>query len=163
IPRPGPLWLSYAAAGPLGLILLKCSLGLATMYVLACCLRLSATAARDWGPLLALVAASLGRWLIFRPQLFTYLLFATFVLVLFRRLLGKRTSLWVLPLLLAVWVNLHGGFLAGLGAIGLAGLLRAGKSMAEHGFHPRQLLADVAPLALTFLGCFVASLLNPLG
>ena len=88
---------------------------------------------------------------------------AVFVLVLFRHLLGKRASLWLLPPLLALWVNLHGGFLAGLGTVGLALLLRTLQSLNRHGFRVRAILADAVPLTLTLAAGIAASLLNPLG
>jgi hypothetical protein len=49
-----------------------------------------------------------------RPQLFTYLCFVLLLLTL-RRLFTCGLMPWalVLPLLLALWVNTHGGFLAG--------------------------------------------------
>lgn len=51
-----------------------------------------------------------------RPQLATFALFAL-VLTILRTHWERPTYrwIWVLPLLSGVWVNLHGGFLAGLG------------------------------------------------
>jgi hypothetical protein len=60
-----------------------------------------------------------------RPQLFTYLFFAVELLLLERARAGQRWALALLPPLIAVWTNVHGGFLAGLGVFGLfaAGLV----------------------------------------
>ena len=135
-------WLVYDAAGPWGLILLKCFVGAATIFVLYRALRLGSDDARVWGPLLVLLAAGVGRWLIFRPQIFTFLLLSIFVLTLFRHLLDRPARLWVLPLLVPLWVNLHGGFLAGLGAVGLALLLRTLQSGYRQGWQLRRLAAD---------------------
>ena len=88
---------------------------------------------------------------------------AVFVSLLFRHLLGRRSRLWVLPLLVPLWVNLHGGFLAGLGTIGLALLLRLVQGVCRHGSRPRAVIADAIPLTLTLVACLVGSLLNPLG
>lgn len=52
-----------------------------------------------------------------RPHLFTYLLFFLVLLVLEAAERGRRRWLWSLPLLFALWANLHGGFLAGLGVL----------------------------------------------
>jgi hypothetical protein len=50
-----------------------------------------------------------------RPQLFTYLFFLVALVVLSTADTGREYRLWLLPVLLAVWVNLHGGVLAGAG------------------------------------------------
>ncbi len=157
------LWLVYAGGGTLGLIVLKCVLGCATVYLLYRLLRLGSDDARLWAPLLILLAACLSRWLVFRPQLFTFLLIAVFVLILFRHLLGRPALLWLLPVLLPLWVNLHGGFLAGLGVIGLALLLRTLQSANRHSWHIGSIFHDALPLTLTLVACVAGSLLNPLG
>ena len=48
-----------------------------------------------------------------RPYLISYLLFAIFFYLLERNQHGSKGSLWLLPVLMIVWVNSHGGFLAG--------------------------------------------------
>jgi hypothetical protein len=52
-----------------------------------------------------------------RPQMLGYLflILALTCLELFRQ--GKRGALWFLPLLMALWVNTHGSWIIGLGAI----------------------------------------------
>src|SRR5436853_540557 len=77
-----------------------------------------------WAPLLILIAAGVGRWFLFRPQLVTFLLMAVYVLTLFQHLLARPARLWLLPSLMPFWASSHGGFLAGIGAVGLALLLR---------------------------------------
>ena len=59
------------------------------------------------------------RFVAVRPQQFTWLLFAVFVYVLQRREEGDDVPLWVLPPLMALWVNLHLGFVYGLMAVGV--------------------------------------------
>jgi hypothetical protein len=65
--------------------------------------------------------------------------------------------------LLPLWVHLHGGFLAGLGAVGLALLLRGLQTSNREGLRAGPLWRDTRPLALTLAACLAASLLNPLG
>jgi len=60
-----------------------------------------------------------------RAEMFTMVLFAAFLCVLWRLHEDKRTHLWLLPLLMAAWVNLHLGFVAGLGLMGAFVLLEA--------------------------------------
>jgi len=54
-----------------------------------------------------------------RPHMFT-MLFTTIVFIIISLAeLGKYRWLWILPLVFALWVNFHGGFLAGLAFLGL--------------------------------------------
>lgn len=54
-----------------------------------------------------------------RPQLFTHLFFLLTLLVLVRVEEGNTRWLWSLPPIFALWINFHGGVLAGLGVLGL--------------------------------------------
>jgi hypothetical protein len=157
------LWLAYATGGPAGLVVLKCLVGGAAMFFLYAGIRLGSGDARVWAPVLLLTGHVLGRWFLFRPQLFTFAFFAFFVWVLFRHLLGRRARLWLLPVTLPLWVNLHGGFLAGLGAIGLTLLLRGVQAYNAAGLRWRPLWNAAWPLGLTLAACVAGSLLNPLG
>jgi hypothetical protein len=157
------LWLAYATGGPAGLVVLKCLVGGAAVYFLYAGIRLGSGDTHVWAPVLLVTAHVLGRWFLFRPQLFTFLFFAFFVTTLFRHLLGRRAHLWLLPAVMPLWVNLHGGFLVGLGAVGLALLLRGVQAYNAGGLRRRPLVRAVAPLGLTLAGCLAGSLLNPLG
>ena len=53
-----------------------------------------------------------------RPYLFTYLLFALYFFILEKYFRQGKGKLWLLPILMVVWVNSHGGFLAGFLLIG---------------------------------------------
>src|SRR2546421_666429 len=79
--------------------------GLAMLFLFAS-IRAGSRDARVWAPVLMLAAVMLGRWFLFRPQLFTFLFFAFFVWVLLRHLLGQPARLWLLPLVLPLWVHL---------------------------------------------------------
>ena len=54
-----------------------------------------------------------------RPHLFTYLLTAVWVIVLERIRNGQARIWWLLPLLMLVWVNLHGMFVLGIIILGI--------------------------------------------
>ncbi|MEJ2012864.1 MAG: hypothetical protein P8X64_11670 [Anaerolineales bacterium] len=60
-----------------------------------------------------------------RPQIFSFTLSATYILILEHERRSPSRLLWLLPLLMALWVNLHGGFAIGfiLIALYLAGTL----------------------------------------
>src|SRR5262245_51306240 len=62
-----------------------------------------------WAAVLAL--PNLGT----RPREFTVLFFAVFLDRLYRHRTGEPGGLWLLPMLMALWANLHGGFVFGLG------------------------------------------------
>jgi len=71
--------------------------------------------------LLVLSAECLSDFVVFvRPQLATFALFALTLAILRNHWERPSSrSIWLLPILMAVWVNLHGGFLAGIGILGL--------------------------------------------
>lgn len=50
-----------------------------------------------------------------RPQLFTFLFFACYVYILVDlKFFSITRKLWLLPVLMVIWVNTHGGYIAGL-------------------------------------------------
>lgn len=131
----------FRASGSAGLVLFKLAVGAALIGLL-----LDATRSLDRGlrggpalraelhPLgtafaLVLVLAVVHPGATFRPQLFTMLLLAVELALLARadlRMAGPKGrgarigwELWVLPSVLLLWANLHGGFLVGVGLLGL--------------------------------------------
>jgi tetratricopeptide (TPR) repeat protein len=56
-----------------------------------------------------------------RADLFTTVLFAAVLVLLVRHHEGYRVRLWLLPILMVLWVNLHHGFVAGLALMGAYG------------------------------------------
>jgi tetratricopeptide (TPR) repeat protein len=67
--------------------------------------------------LLALAVPSLAYRLTPRADLFTTLFFALFLTELWRFHRAERARLWLLPVVMLLWVNLHPGFIAGLGLV----------------------------------------------
>lgn len=130
---PGHLWLNhewlsevlmalvYNAIGIVGLKLMKFA-GSAAMVIL-----IADAMAETGAPILVqfaiLIAACLGMCpqLQFRPQMFTFAAFAATIAILSRFHYRGRARLWMLIPILAVWANLHGGFIMGLAAIGVFG------------------------------------------
>lgn len=157
------LWQVYALGGALGLIGLKCVLGGTALWFLFRAVRLASDSPRIWAPVFVLCAEILGHWYFFRPQLFTFCFFAYFVWIVMAHLLGRPARLWTLPPLLTLWANVHGGFLAGLGAIGLVLGLRVLQAYYRTGLRAAALWRAAWPLGLTLLIGAGATLLNPFG
>lgn len=68
--------------------------------------------------LLTTLPLSFDNWNV-RPQSYAFPLFVGFLVVLTEYRLGRRDRLWLLPLLMVVWVNVHGTFVLGLGLMGV--------------------------------------------
>jgi hypothetical protein len=115
-----------------------------------------------------LAAASSASYWAARPQILSLLLVAVFAHVLARsREDGRLRSLWILPPLMAAWVNLHGGFVLGFLLIGLAfvgAVIRTAATRAQKGT-PLGLRAFGPALATGAVGlaCAVMAGLNPHG
>jgi tetratricopeptide (TPR) repeat protein len=106
------LYLTYTAFGYAGL---SWFCALACLAVVAYLVR-----RRDMGStVLALLAVgSIAARTAPRADLFSTVFFALFLGELWAYHRGVRCRLWLLPGIMLLWVNLHPGFIAGLGAIG---------------------------------------------
>ncbi len=109
----------HDAYGATGLILLRALAAALTTVVL-----LWATRQAGAGPYAACAAAGLGMYVGFtqlfwpaRPQIVTQLFLPIVLAILFRGREGRRRLLLLIPLILALWVNLHGGYIIGLGMV----------------------------------------------
>ena len=157
------LWWAYHFGGPAGLVALKCLVGGVALGCLLIAIRVTTDEPFIWGPVFLLCTSAICRFFLFRPQLFTFAFFALFVAVLFTFLLRRRAPLWALPVVMLAWANLHGGFVAGLGAVALVILLRASENLAEFGWTPARLAEGTRRLWLTLAACAAATFVNPLG
>ena len=98
-----------------------------------------------------------------RPQLLGYIFLLTTLIWLERFRQGKQKTLWLLPLLFLVWVNVHGTFAFGLAVLGLywvSGLVdfRIGEIRAER-WTPKQR----RHLGIVMLLSLVAITITPYG
>jgi hypothetical protein len=139
--------------GPMGLMTLK--IGLATVALLA-----AARAARrqdsSWSTLLLLLP--LAAWALLpgyaatiRSHAFTYAFFALTLLLLEEMRRGSVWSGFALVLITGLWTNLHGGFVAGLGMISV---YAAGACLERKCWRA---------MVATATGCWLATLINPIG
>lgn len=131
--------------------------------LLACVLR-----ARDRGAgVLALAAAVLigaraaEPVLGSRPQVATFALTAWTLLLAERHLARGGRAVWLLPLLFAIWANLHAGFLGGLAILGVVVAIEAARAVLHlRGAAPGARVRDVG---LALVASAAAANLNPAG
>ncbi len=130
----------------------------ATVAALALVYALARRRGAGAGLLLALVilaSITLALFITVRPQIFTWLFFVVFVVVIERSEAEEAAPVWLLPPLMAVWVNLHLGFAYGLMTVVLWSLARGIRRLRGEAVDLR------TPLIFTAL-CFLA-MLNPWG
>lgn len=146
---------AFDGAGGAGLVALK------TLGVMAA---MGLAAAALWGVslptvrVLALTFAGLAGVIplmtSLRPQVFSVVLFAVELMILRRSLTRPRIVFW-LPVMIALWANLHGGWLVGCGV--------AGAWMAARGLDPSSSPVDRWTFAAAAGAMVVASLATPYG
>ncbi len=96
-----------------------------------------------------------------RADMFTVVLFAAFLVLLWRQHETGHARLWLLPILMIAWVNLHLGFVVGLAALVGYVLLEVLEMI-----WPKRRQAAAERLRRSWpwlLATFVATLLNPWG
>jgi hypothetical protein len=154
------LWLSYDIGGVAGLIAFKCAVGAICLWFLFSAVSRAGSIPAAWLPAYVLVLGIVPRYFLFRPQLYTFALLAVFVATIWKYLRGDG-RIWFLAPLTALWANLHGGFLAGLGVVGLAIFLSAVRDRAteDQAGLSRRTLA----LAALLVAAALSSLANPQG
>jgi hypothetical protein len=149
------MWCVYAIAGSIGLVVLK--------LALACLIggMMISTWHANLSPLRrdALVfATAIGVWPLLvsiRPQVFSLALFAALLWILDRAERGRPRTLFAVPLLFAIWVNVHGGWIVGAATLTLV----TACSLLSPGAPRMQKLLLVA----TACAAAVATLCNPYG
>jgi hypothetical protein len=111
--------------GSPGLVLFKLILGGGVIWILDRSIRRRNVSFLVRTLTLIWVMAILSPGFNVRPQIFSYFLFTIFLSIFCRCEDKNQTALYWTPLLMALWVNLHGGFVIGLGAMGLFSLWTA--------------------------------------
>ncbi len=119
---------------------------------------------------LLLSATASGIYWSARPQIISFTLSGLFIFVLWRAKQGNQRVLWVLPPIMALWSNIHGGFAIGFLFIVcflLGELLEAFSSWVREGIPPREIWSVhrdwLLRLGIVGLACAVAVSLNPHG
>lgn len=121
---------AYNTLGVVGLKLWKFACVAATVLLMVC--GLAETRATKTAQLntLTVVAIAMMPQMEFRPQLFTFMLFAATLALLARENYRGHAPLWLLIPMMALWANLHGGFIMGIAALAIYGAITAVRDLA---------------------------------
>ena len=113
-------------------------------------------------PLQAAVLVTLALALLpmmqFRPQLYSYMFLAALIALLTRENYRRRARLWLAIPMLALWANLHGGFVVGVAVL----VIYSGAVMFQ-GLINRGGVRRATRLAAITIGGALATLANPYG
>ncbi len=117
--------------------------------------------------LLATLPLSFDNWTV-RPQSYVFPIFAAFLTILTEYRPGMARRLWVMPPLMALWVNMHGSFVLGLALIGIVfvgAMVRRWKTASGAGERGPNAMARLLDGPLLAWGALTAAatLLNPRG
>ncbi|MGC8826385.1 MAG: hypothetical protein ACP5TV_05195, partial [Anaerolineae bacterium] len=156
--------LAYSLLGPLGLNLLRILLGLATVGVIWAVLRRRGVTLLVTASLLVLAMFAMALHLIeMRPHLFTLLFFTlTMVILQTAERRGSRV-LWLLVPIFWLWVNSHGGVLAGLGIAVLWTFIRLLQIGSQRGIPPSVRLRAIIQHITPLLAGLAATMVTPYG
>ena len=108
------------------------------------------------------IASSTIHWLA-RPHIFTLLLLIVSYIILDDYQSGKNNRLYLLPFLVLLWVNLHGGFIMGIILVGIYFIGNFIEAFFVKGDRRAISLRKVKVLGVVGLSCIIASLANPDG
>jgi len=167
---PGHLWrnhewlsevtfaLVYDTAGVFGLELLKLCCSVAMVLFLALALAETQALGPIQAAVLMLTAPAMATQMMMRPQLFTFTLLAALVWLLARDVYRRAGGLWAVVPMMALWANFHGGYIAGLGALGIYAAVASIQAIVESRDWQR-----AARLSLIVVASALVTLANPYG
>jgi hypothetical protein len=167
---PGHLWLNhewltevlvawlYNHVGVTGLKLWKFGCAAGTILLLADGMSETGAAASVRLNTLTAAALALMPQMEFRPQVFTFLLFASLLALLARHNYRGTAPLWLAVPLLGLWANLHGGFIVGLASLGVYTAIVAIQDLID-----QKGIRCTTQLIILTIGATAATLLTPYG
>ncbi|HEU5090108.1 MAG TPA: hypothetical protein VFT99_21785, partial [Roseiflexaceae bacterium] len=152
------------SAGGLPLVLIAQALVVVVAYGLLlrlCILRTGRTRLSVALLLLTTMPLSFDNWTV-RPQTYAFPLFVAMLTILTEFRLKRSNRLWLLPVLMAAWVNIHGSFVLG---IALIGITFVGEWLQAFRPEPGSRRSPVVSrrFVLWGIGAGLATLLNPTG
>ncbi len=156
--------LAYSLLGPLGLNLLRMTLGLATLAVIWTTLRRRGFTLLVTASLIMIAMFAMALHLIeMRPHLFTLLFFTLTIVILQTAERRGPRVLWLLVPIFWAWINSHGGVLAGLGVAGLWTFIRLLQIGFQRDIAPSGRLREGIRHITPLLAGLAAALITPYG
>jgi hypothetical protein len=151
------MWSAWTQGGSAGLVGLKLVLLLAAVTIVWWMLgRLAVAHPARVVLTFAAWVGIISRAAHMRPQVFSLLFFAALLAILLERRKNRGTALlYSLPLLFALWVNLHGGWIVGGGVLALWSALHLLGGPPER--------SESRVLFVVSAACLLATLANPYG
>ena len=128
---PGHLWLNhewltevlmaaiYNGFGMIGLKVMKFACCATTVVLLAIAMEDTEAPASIQAAILMISALPIAPQNQFRPQMFTFVMVSGLLALLARYNYRGRAPMWLVIPLFAIWANLHGGWIIGLGVLGV--------------------------------------------
>lgn len=165
------IYLFWDGWGYAGLVLLLASLVTTAFYFVWLQCRETNIWLRAFIMILAAVASGII-WAV-RPQMVSFLLTSLVAYILYRYKQGSRRIIWLLPLILLLWVNIHGGFAIGF-ILMIAYLFgesvnwiinrwQNSEVVSSQDIGQAMALPEIGVLALVMVICFLLLPLNPNG
>ncbi|MEX0938242.1 MAG: hypothetical protein WDZ59_10325 [Pirellulales bacterium] len=161
------LALGYRHLGPVGLMSAKCLLGLFVIWLMIRAAQRQCVGMFALCATLLLVAFNLTPFWSMRPQLLSFVCFAVLMALLEKAFArwsesGEAHLRWLLPVpvVMVVWTNSHGGFVAGLCVLGVYLAGRGIEALVKRG---RAGWPMVGKLAAVGIVSALATLINPYG
>jgi len=148
----------YAHLGVFGLKLLKLLFSSILIVALAIGISASGASARVQRLTLIISAVAISTQMQFRPQLFTFMMISVVMMSLAIEVYRGGAILWPLIPMFALWANFHGGYIVGLGAMGVAASVLCLQGIGDAGR-----MRSARRLALVTVGCAAATIINPFG
>jgi hypothetical protein len=100
-----------------------------------------------------------------RTQTFAFLFLALFMLVLWNYRLKSKKYIWFLPILMIVWVNIHGSYIIGLGVVAVFLGGESFRYVVRRWTNDHDVLdrSAISRLVIVLFLVVVATLINPYG
>jgi hypothetical protein len=154
----------YNAFGVIGLKLWKFACTAATILFIALAASYTGGSPNQQLYTVGMAAVAITPHMQFRPQLFTFLLFAALLALLARHTYRRAAPLWLAVPMMALWANLHGGFIIGIISLTLytgVALLQDVSARRPIRSSLRVIWLTLAATLATFLTPYLASTWTP--